>query len=74
MAVRILRGLSSTQLACGCSIGIYETYAGAVIGVVDARHPRCAQRDHREGRLLTCGDRGDPFAAGSIERAPRSLE
>jgi len=74
MAVRILRGLSSTQLACGCSIGIYETYAGAVIGVVDARHPRCAQRDHREGRLLTRADCGDPFSAGAVERASRSPE
>jgi hypothetical protein len=74
MGVRILRGLSSTQLACGCSIGIYETYAGAVIGVVDARHAECSRQDHREGRLTTCLDHRNPFKAASIEQASRSLE
>jgi hypothetical protein len=74
MAARILRGLSSTQLACGCSIGIYETYAGAVICVVDARHPGCARNNHREGRRLASADLGDCLTAGSVQPASGSLE
>ena len=65
--MRILRGLSSTQLACGCSIGTYETYSGAVIGVVDVRHAGCSRKDHREGRLLSFADCEDPVSAGSAE-------
>jgi len=34
---RILRGLSSKVLACGCLLGIYETYEGSVIGLVDLK-------------------------------------
>jgi hypothetical protein len=43
--MRILRGLRGETLACGCSVGVYETYSGEIIMVLDYRHPACA-REH----------------------------
>jgi hypothetical protein len=50
--MRIIRGLSSRQLACGCLAGIYETYGGAIVVIVDARGPECTAPDHAEGQVL----------------------
>jgi hypothetical protein len=33
-------------LNCGCLIGLYETRAGALIEVLDARGPACQDRTH----------------------------
>jgi hypothetical protein len=45
--MRLLRGLSGRVLSCGCLVGVYETYDGAVVATIDARGPRCSSRDHR---------------------------
>jgi hypothetical protein len=50
--MRIMRGLSSRFLPCGCLAGIYETYEGEVVGILDARGPACADRDHGLGDLV----------------------
>jgi hypothetical protein len=42
----ILRGLSSHLLQCGCLVGIYETYDGNVVTILDARGPQCAIGAH----------------------------
>lgn len=74
MAVRILRGLSSARLACGCSIGVYETYSGETVHIVDARHGRCTLAGHREGEILVdprgLPSSGDPPRHPSME-APK---
>lgn len=49
---RILRGLSSRLLPCGCLLGIYETYEGTVIGLVDARAAECGLTAHDGGNVL----------------------
>ena len=49
---RILRGLSSKVLPCGCLLGIYETYEGSVIGLVDLKSARCADRTHDGGSII----------------------
>jgi hypothetical protein len=49
---RILRGLSSRQLRCGCVLGIYETYEGTVVGLIDAKGSSCAIRAHDGGNVL----------------------
>lgn len=54
---RILRGLSSRLLPCGCLLGIYETYEGQVVGLVDAKASRCAISAHDEGKILPVADR-----------------
>jgi len=45
--MRILRGVGSRVLPCGCLIGLYETYDGKTIAVVDARAASCGDVAHR---------------------------
>lgn len=47
--MRILRGLTSRLLACGCIAGVYETYDGAVVTLLDDRHPSCGDPSHVDG-------------------------
>jgi hypothetical protein len=47
--MRILRLLASHPLPCGCLAGVYESYTGEVIALLDARDARCNARAHREG-------------------------
>ena len=45
--MRILRGLGSRRLACECVVGVYETYDGEVIAVLDARGLNCSNPVHQ---------------------------
>lgn len=45
--MRILRGVGSQTLPCGCLIGLYETYGGPVVALVDARGSTCSDEQHR---------------------------
>jgi hypothetical protein len=59
---RILRGLGSCRLPCGCLIGIYETYDGRVISIIDAHGDACTDRDHGAGRQAVVQDRATSAA------------
>jgi len=48
---RILRGLTSERLDCGCVRGVYETYDGRVITVLDAVGEACRQPRHESGHI-----------------------
>jgi len=50
--MRILRGLSSKFLPCGCLTGIYETYDGQVVGILDAKSGSCTFNTHQNGKQL----------------------
>jgi hypothetical protein len=50
--MRILRGLASGSLGCGCFVGVYETYDGTTIGIIDERGPGCTDPAHHEGTRL----------------------
>jgi hypothetical protein len=50
--MRILRGLTSRVLPCGCIAGVYETYDGAVVTLLDDRHERCANPAHEPGHEI----------------------
>jgi len=39
-------------LPCGCLLGIYETYEGSVIGLVDLKSARCADQTHDGGTII----------------------
>jgi hypothetical protein len=54
--IRILRGLSSRLLACGCLAGIYEQYDGAVIVIVDSRRASCPNAAHSPGHVIPVTD------------------
>jgi len=55
--LRILRVLGSRSLECGCFVGVYETYAGATVEVVEERGLRCLERSHEDGRVISPVDR-----------------
>ena len=50
--MRILRLLSTRPLPCGCLGGIYETYAGPIVWILDARGAGCTTPEHRPGVRL----------------------
>ena len=47
--MRILRGLASRVLPCGCMAGIYETYDGPIVTLLDERAAACQDPSHVEG-------------------------
>lgn len=59
--MRILRGLSSRRLACGCIVGLYETYDGRVTEIVDHRDPACPHPRHRPGAVVSVRDSDREF-------------
>jgi hypothetical protein len=50
--MQILRGLSSKILPCGCLTGVYETYNGEVVGILDAKSSTCTVAAHQTGKQL----------------------
>lgn len=50
--MRILRGLSSKFLPCGCLAGVYETYDGTVVTILDAKAAACTRAIHRSGKVV----------------------
>lgn len=44
--MRILRGLDSRALPCGCLVGVYETYGSQTVALVDVKGSDCTNRDH----------------------------
>jgi len=57
--MRILRLLSNRPLPCGCLAGIYETYDGPIVWIVDARDSSCHDPRHRPGAALKDAEHGD---------------
>ena len=50
--MRILRGLRSRLLPCGCVAGIYETYDGEVVTLLDDRNEACQDATHDNGNRI----------------------
>jgi hypothetical protein len=50
--MRILRGLTSRLLPCGCIAGVYETYDGAVVTLLDERQATCQDPTHGDGNQI----------------------
>jgi hypothetical protein len=50
--MRILRGLTSRLLACGCVAGIYETYDGEAVTLLDEPDASCQDREHTAGNRI----------------------
>jgi hypothetical protein len=58
----ILRGLSSRTLPCRCLVGVYETYGGEVVGIVDAKSDSCNVTAHEKGKQVP-----DPSSESNAE-------
>jgi hypothetical protein len=50
--MRILRGLTSRLLKCGCVAGIYETYDGEIVTLIDERQSTCSDSTHENGNRI----------------------
>lgn len=50
--MRILRGLGSRFLSCGCLAGVYETYDGQTVTILDAVGKTCAEPSHKKGSVV----------------------
>ena len=50
--MRILRGLTSHVLPCGCVAGVYETYDGHVVTLLDEREATCRINTHENGNRI----------------------
>ena len=61
--MRILRGLSSRFLPCGCLVGVYETYDSEVVNILDARSSSCGDARHQMGKAVPVEDAADVDAA-----------
>ena len=44
--LRILRGLDSRTLPCGCLVGVYETYRSQTVAIIDVKGSSCTQPGH----------------------------
>jgi hypothetical protein len=54
--MRLLRGLGSRLLPCGCLAGIYETYADTTVTIIDARGEHCDHSEHTVGGVMPMED------------------
>jgi hypothetical protein len=50
--MRILRILQSQSLPCGCFVGVYETYEGRTVAIVEESGTGCPNPAHRQGRSV----------------------
>ena len=48
--MRIYRILRGWVQPCGCLVGVYETFAGGVVGIIDHRGSGCPDVSHKIGR------------------------
>jgi hypothetical protein len=53
--MRLLRGLGSQLLPCGCLAGVYETYEDTTVSIIDARGDQCGHNDHSPGLVVPMG-------------------
>lgn len=44
--------LEGRMLPCGCLVGVYATWRGDAVTIVDARVPRCPHPEHRDNALI----------------------
>ena len=51
--MRILRGVGSRMLPCGCLVGLYEAYDTKTVALIDARGSGCLETAHRVDAAVT---------------------
>jgi hypothetical protein len=58
--MRILRGVGSELLPCGCFVGLYETYSGPTVQIVEERGVSCGEPRHEPGVQVVLAANGVP--------------
>jgi hypothetical protein len=72
--MRILRGLSSKFLPCGCLAGVYETYDGDVVGIIDAKGPACTRAIHQTGTMIPVEPSAEPHMQADASNHRQSAD
>ncbi len=68
--MRILRILQSQSLPCRCFVGVYETYDGQTVRIIEESGKGCKEALHRPGVIVrwrqadSAVDRGRDIGAG----------
>ncbi len=71
--MRILRVVGSKLLPCGCFVGLYETYDGPTVQIVEERGLTCVDVRHVPGeRIALPGGEPALVAVGGPSAASRS--
>ena len=50
--MRVYRVLRGSVRPCGCLVGVYETFDGGTVGIIDERGINCSDLSHRVGRPI----------------------
>jgi hypothetical protein len=70
--MRILRGLGGRRLACGCTVGVYETYDARAVAILDVKDPACEQSSHRADAEIDVTTSSPPIAREPERPRPRT--
>ncbi len=71
--MRILRVVGSGLLPCGCFVGLYETYDGPTVQIIEERGVRCLEPTHEPGQHTTANPVHASLIASGRATAPASL-
>ena len=61
--MRILRVVGSGLLPCGCFVGLYETYSGPTVQIVEELGVNCSDPGHHPGAQIVLAAGGQPRTA-----------
>lgn len=50
--MRVLRVVGSGLLKCGCFVGLYETYSGPTVQIIEEQGVTCTEPDHWPGAQM----------------------
>jgi hypothetical protein len=67
--MRLLKGLASHALPCGCQVGTYETLDGPILNIIDSRAHDCPEAQHRPGLVVApplVGRESEQYAIGVL--------
>ncbi len=63
--MRILRIVGSGLLPCGCFVGLYETYSGPTVQIVEERGVSCSDPAHEPGVQVDLASTNRPVTPAS---------
>jgi len=50
-------------LTCGCLVGVYETYSGEIVTIIDARAGSCSNPAHARGNIIPTDEVSDRISS-----------
>jgi hypothetical protein len=73
--MRILRVVGSGVISCGCFVGLYETYHGPTVQIIEEQGVRCVNPGHQPGHLVSApGFASSVASSGQASAAQRTIQ